>query len=162
MPNLMISGSDTFTYLDVYQEDRTEGYESTFSYAQWCPKIRNKPNLYQDPGISEQKRTLLLAHLKKYVAWALYSKDLTKALENIEAISKYWRAFHTFVFAEEEKSVSTLKDIIDIEIEPSERKRITWDQAHMLAFTSLIDAEERRRHFAEKEAKLTTVWEEWD
>lgn len=77
-------------------------------------------------------------------------------------MSKYWRAFHTFVFTEEEKSVSTIKDAIDIEIETPERRRITWEQAHILAFTSLIDAEERRRYFAEEEAKGTAVWEEWD
>ncbi len=39
------------------------------------------------------------------------------------------------------------------EIETPKRKRITWSQACLLAFLSLRDAEEKRRHFAEEEAK---------
>ena len=162
MPSFVTSGTDTFTHLDAYQQDRAEESESTLSWAQWCPRIRNKQPIYQDLGISEERRAFLLAPLVKYIAWALCSKDLPKALGNIETVSNYCRSFHTFVFTEEEKTVSTLKDVTDIEIETPERKRITWGQAHMLAFISLIDAEEKRRHFAEEEAKRTAVWEEWD
>jgi len=38
-------------------------------------------------------------------------------------------------------------------IETPKRKRITWSQARLLASLSLRDAEEKRRHFAEEEAK---------
>lgn len=162
MPSFVTSGTDTFTYLDAYQRDRDEESESPLSWAQWCPRIRNKQPLYQDLGISEERRVFLIARLVRYIAWALCSKDLPTALGNIETVSNYWRSFPTSDFTEEEKSVSTLKDITEIEIEIPERKQITWGQAHMLAFISLIDAEERRRHFAEEEAKRTAVWEEWD
>jgi len=39
------------------------------------------------------------------------------------------------------------------EIETPKRKRMTWSQACLSASLSLRDAEEKRRHFAEKEAK---------
>lgn len=63
MPSLLASGTDTFTYLDAYQPDRAEESESILSWAQWCPRIRNKQPLYQDLDISEERRTLLLVHL---------------------------------------------------------------------------------------------------
>jgi len=162
MQSFVTSGTATFTYLEADQEDRAEESESTLTWAQWYPGIRGKQPLYQDLGISEEQRTFPLARLVKYIAWVSCSKDLPKAWRNIETVTNYWRSPSTFVFTEEEKSVSTLKDITEIEIETPDRKRITWGQAHMLAFISLRDAEERRRHFAEEEAKRTAVWEEWD
>jgi len=162
MPGFLTSGTDTFTYFDVYRQDRAEESELTLNLAEYCPRIRNRQPLYQDLGNSEEQRESLLAHFVKYVAWALCSKDPSKALENIETVSNYWRSFHKFVFTGGEESVSTLEDATEIEIETPERKRITWGQAHLLAFISLRDAEERRRHFAEEEAKQIAVWEELD
>ncbi|MCK4831026.1 hypothetical protein KA005_85740 [bacterium] len=162
MQNLVLLDIDTYAYVDADQQDRAEERKDIFSWTECYLKIRNKQPLYQNSDISEEKQTSLLTHLAEYFARVLYSKDLQKASENFEAVRNYWETFYRFVFTEEEKSISTISDVIDIEFEPPERRRITWEQAHMLAFTSLIDAEERRHHFAEEEAKRTAVWEELD
>jgi len=162
MTSSATSSADTFTYFDVYQQNRAEEPERTLNFAQWCPRMGNKLPLYQDLGNSEEQWASLHAQFLKYVVWASFTEDLSKALGNIKTVSNYWKTFHTFAFTEEEKSISTSKEVTEIEFEIPERKRITWRQAHTLAFISLRDAEERRRHFAEEEAKRTAVWEEWD
>lgn len=163
MPSVVTSNTATFSDLDAYQEDRAKESKSTVSMPQWPQRIRNKQPLYQDLGIGEERGAFLVAGLARHLAWALCSKDLPKALGNIEIVSNYWRFIHPPVSTEEEKSVSALNYIItEIEIETPERKQITWGQAHMLAFISLRDAEERRCQFAAEEAKRTAIWEEWD
>ena len=159
MSNYLTSATDRSPYLGTYQKDRTEDPKSESGWGLWCPKISSKL-LYHDLGISEERRTL--SFLAKYIIWTSCFKDLSKALGNIETLSNCWRSLHEFVVTKEEKSASTLQDVTDIEIETPKRKRITWHQAHILAFVSLRDAEGRRRHFAEEEAKRTAIWEELD